>query len=212
MKTLIIIPTIFEAEKLSVKTRLREITRISDKLLLTISGIAKSGIKTVRDIVPKEHIDKIILIGMCGDLTEHKRIGNIYIINSVTNKELTININNDLIINKLIKDIPKANDGAIKNTEFASLLTVNKPVFSDTRRSNLSKYAQLVDMETFHYTQLSKDLGIEFNSIRVVSDDCSNDLKNYFKGIEKDTTQGAGLKKAQFIIKDLFDSIVKQLS
>jgi nucleoside phosphorylase len=90
MKTLIIIPSIFEAEKLPVKTKFHEFTKISENLLLTISGIAKSGLKTIKDIVPKENISKMILIGMCGDLTDDNRIGDTCIIIVCKNKELTL--------------------------------------------------------------------------------------------------------------------------
>jgi nucleoside phosphorylase len=200
MKSLIIIPSIFEAEQIETKSKYQEYNEISDKLLFAISGIAKTGLKITAEIVQKKEIKAIILLGMCGDLTNENRTGNAYIINKVTNKKSDLNIDNNSI-------------GFFQNIFGRSdLVTVNKGVFTKTRKTNLYRYAKLVDMETFYYALLSKELNVDFNAIRVISDDCTSDIKEHFKGSKQNTTELKNLKKAQTVIKDIFNSIVKHLS
>ncbi len=209
MKTLVIIPSIFEAKLIAVKPILHEYIKVSDKLLLTISGIGNSGIKTVKEIVKKETVKDLVLIGMCGNLSEKERMGQSYVVDSVTNKKLILPL--DKKNNELIKSFLDSHNKLTPHTKPADLITVNKPVQTAERRSDLSKFAELVDMETFHYAELCKDMNLRLSAIRVVSDNCNTDLKEYFKGKEKNTIEVKRLKKAQVTIESIFNSIVKQL-
>ena len=211
MNQLIIIPTEFEAAMVPSRPKKGDYSCITncspclsnecgDKVFLCISGIGKKSSKSISKIMEKEKIETIIVIGMAGNLTDQYRLGGTYIITSVTDKNEVLNIESMLI------------DGTkhLNNDGYASLITVNRPVYTEKKKRELSSYANLVDMEGFYVAKLCQKHGLMLTMIRVVSDNCDTDLELFFRnklGIEQLPKQ---FQVAQKKIAEVVEIIVKQ--
>ena len=211
MNQLIIIPTEFEAAMVPLRPKKGDYSCITNcspclknecgnKVFLCISGIGKKSSKSIIRIMEKEKIGKIIVIGMAGNLTDENQLGGVYIIKSVTDKNEVLNIEGLLI------------DGTkySSSDDYASLITVNRPVYTEARRRELSSYADLVDMEGFYVAKLCQEHGLMLTMIRVVSDNCDTNLELFFRnklGIEQLPKQ---FLVAQKKISEVVEIIVKQ--
>lgn len=152
MNNLILIPTNFEANFILIETNTIVNTGIGVKTTKLVSSVNKK-------------IDKIVLIGFAGIL-KNSKIGQAYQINEVCF--------NDQVIKIDVLDII--------SLECKTILTVKKPIQSTLRKEKFTKYADLVDMETFFLAKYCRENNIKFYSIRVALDDCENDLIPVFKG------------------------------
>ncbi|MEI6093612.1 MAG: hypothetical protein WCQ47_08050 [bacterium] len=200
MNKLILIPTEFEASCIVNNMRRGDFKYLKDgkdKVILSICGIGLTSLKSIDEIRSKEIIQKIIVVGMAGDLTNENRLCNTYIIKTVTNKKEVINLKGH--DNEQIKGIN--HDG------YASLITVSKPVYTKTRKQNLANYADLVDMEGFHVAKFCEQNNLELLMIRTVSDNCEGDLDKYF---HKHSDQN-GLPKELIKAQEIIASIVNKL-
>jgi len=155
-KFAILVPTKFEAQLVPEKIR--------NKNFFVISGILKLTTSKIRTLTNKEGIKKIILLGFAGDLSGQKKAGELFNINSVTNKKEIIQL-------KTINEL---------NIPSTSCLTVTKPVYTEQKRKDLSIYADLVEMECFWAAKICEEKNIEFYSVRIVSDSCNTNLCDYF--------------------------------
>ena len=187
MKTIIIIPTVFEASQVS-----KELYS-DNNISLYISGIGKKSAETVKKIL-KKNISRVILLGFAGSLTGNQ-IGKVYNIETVTDK----------------KDTIKLDSFRFLNNEKASLVTINKSVHTDMRRQNLISFAELVDMEGYHVAKVCRERKVDLNIIRIVSDSCDSNLENYFKNpsLNKQIPENLLLAQKQLakMVKTIHNSI-----
>lgn len=201
MNKLILIPTEFEASALVKNMHRGEYKYIKDgenKTILSICGIGLTSLKSIDEIRSKENINKIIVVGMAGDLTNENRLNNTYIIKTVTNKKDVINLRTH--DHEQIKDI--IHDG------YASLITVNKPVYTKTRKQNLANYAELVDMEGFHVAKFCEYNRIDLLMIRTVSDNCEGNLDKFFDKHSDRSGLPKELIKAQENIAEIVNKLL----
>jgi nucleoside phosphorylase len=187
MNHLIIVPTETEASMLAKKPSMGSHLCIrtcdtcskdkcQDKVYLCISGIGRTCARTTQAMIEKEKITKVTLIGFAGNLTSENRLGHMYIIKTVTDKDDVISMKKPTE-----KDIDHINHNG-----YATLITTNKPVCTKERKMNLSNYADLVDMEGYHIAKLCDQKGVSLHMIRIVSDNCDTDLEPFFsKGPEQ---------------------------
>jgi len=158
-KNIILIPTKIEAQLVDKKGH------------IIISGIAKRTIKTLKDIHEVTPVSKAVLIGFAGRLDDKLEINGTYNVTEVTNGVHHLSLS---AINK-----------KWKNT---SLITVKKPVHTVSRKMELAKLAQLVDMESFYFTEYCLLNNITPYLVRIISDNCDLPLIDFFKpGAFKET-------------------------
>lgn len=150
-KHIILIPTRTEAQLVDKKEH------------IIISGIAKRTVKTLKNIQKSAPISKAILIGFAGRLNNDLKMNGIYSITEVTNGHHHLALS---AINKKWKN--------------ANIVTVKYPVYTVNRKARLAKLAQLVDMESFYFTEYCLLNNINPYIVRIVSDNCDRSLLNFF--------------------------------
>ena len=151
-RNIILIPTKIEAQLVDKKEH------------LIISGIATRTLKKIKTLHETTPVSKAVLIGFAGRLDDSLEINGTYNITEVTNGTHHLNLS---AINK--------------KWEPASLITVKKPVETVSRKKELSKLAQLVDMESFYFTEYCLLNDITPYMVRIISDSCDASLVDFFK-------------------------------
>jgi nucleoside phosphorylase len=153
--------------------------KCQNKVYLCISGIGRTCARTMQAMIEKEKITKVTLIGFAGNLTSENRLGHMYIIKTVTDKDDVISMKKPTE-----KDIDHINHNG-----YATLITVKIPVWTKERKMNLVNYADLVDMEGYYVAKLCKQNDISLHMIRIVSDNCDINLVPFFIGKAELPTQ-----------------------
>jgi len=210
MNQLIIIPTEFEAAMVVQRPKKGDYSCITncspclsneclDKVFLCLSGVGKTSAKVISRIMEKEKIDEVVLIGMAGNLTEENCLGGIYIIKTVTDKKETLNV----------EDLLTEETRHLNHDSYASLVTVNRPVYTKAIKQDLSNYAKLVDMEGFYVAKLCIEHKLKLTMIRVVSDNCDTNLEIYFRNKLGIDQLPVPFLEAQKKITELVAAIVK---
>ena len=151
-KNIILIPTKIEAQLVDKKDH------------IVISGIATRTMNKIKKIHETTPVSKAVLIGFAGRLDDALEINGTYNITEVTNGTHHLSLS---AINKKWKA--------------ASLITVKKPVETIGKKKELSKLSQLVDMESFYFTEYCLLNNITPYVVRIISDNCDVTLVDFFK-------------------------------
>lgn len=174
MKNIILIPTKIEAQLVDKKEH------------IIISGISTRTLKKIKNIHESTPISKAVLVGFAGRLDDSLEMNKTYNITKVTNGEHTLSLS---AINK--------------KWETVSLVTVKKPVETVNRKRELSKFAQLVDMESFYFTEYCLVNNISPYVVRIISDNCDVTLIDFFKA--------SAFKEAKIELQKAVKAIEQQL-
>lgn len=150
-KGIILIPTKIEA------------ALIEQNKSIIVSGIGKKTIKTLKNIIEEKKPTKAILVGFAGRLNDELRMNCTYNVINVTNGV------HHLELSALNKD-----------WQNVSLITVTDPVYTIKRRLELSKHADLVDMEGYYFTEFCLTNSITPYIIRITSDNCDKKITDFF--------------------------------
>jgi len=174
-KKIILIPTRIEAQLIKKKEH------------IIISGIAKKTVKTLKDLHGSTPVSKAVLIGFAGRLDDNLKINGTYNITEVTNGIHHLNLS---VISKKWKN--------------ARIITVKNPVHTISRKLELNKLAQLVDMESFYFTEYCLLNNIIPYMVRIVSDNCDRALVDFFKP--------CAFKETKVELQKAVEAIEQQLS
>jgi hypothetical protein len=166
MKTLILVPTMFEAKILDKDIEKNKIKNINKNYDLIVCGIGKKSLKTIKENL---NYKNFILLGFAGNLKEKNLVGKTFNISMVSNKYETLEL-------KTFKNL---------KLKSANILTSKTPINSKEKKEKLKNF-DLVDMETFYLAKFLKSIKKDFYCIRVVSDNAdTKEIKNYFLEIKK---------------------------
>jgi nucleoside phosphorylase len=185
MKYAILVPTKFEADKVPQK--------IKDSGVFFVSGVLRLTRKKILGLIKNHKVDKIILLGFCGDLMQKNRLGQAFNINKVCDGKNTMEL-------KTLKGL---------KLKEASCITSIKPVYTDVVRKKMAEHAELVEMECWWAAQACKENNVDFHSIRIVSDECNSPLGEYFDFKKGPTKE---LLNSQKVLNNLVENIIQLLS
>ncbi len=147
MSKFILIPTKLEAKYVGTREN------------VVVSGMGKKTLHTLQKLLSEHKLEHLVLAGFAGNLRGEKKTGDILSVTSVTDKKDTITIEPFHPFDKT-----------------ASMVTVNKPVFTRTVKDKLAHYADIVDMEGYYFAKFCSDNKIKFNIVRIISDNCDIDF------------------------------------
>lgn len=156
MKFVILVPTHFEAQLVP--------GNIKHQNNFVVSGMLKHTAQKIKKLIEQDQPKKIILLGFAGDLSRNDRIGQAVNVNSVTYRGETLKL-------KVLEELCLPS---------ASCITSKVPVYEKDLRTELSKKAELVEMECWWAAKLCHENKIDLYSIRIISDNCNKSLADYF--------------------------------
>lgn len=136
------------------------------KILLIITGMGKENIiNHIQSIVNIENIDLFISMGISGALNKDYKCGDSFEQNEITynNKSYQLSIR--------LSDINENLSNSIKQ---ARGLTVDRII--EDPKEKLKLNADIIDMETYHILELSKELNKPLLSLRTVLDEYDEQL------------------------------------
>jgi adenosylhomocysteine nucleosidase len=133
-----------------------------NSIFLIKSGIGKANAAMAASyLIGKYKIDSVINIGAAGAATAEKKLGDIFHIDNV------IEYDRPKLFRKSIR-IYKPD--TLKGFNLASLATQDKPVVSPAERRNVSKHADLVDMEGAAVVQACRLWDVKCYLFKIVTD------------------------------------------
>lgn len=140
-----------------------------------ISGIGKEkSIARLSEKLKNQQYDLVLNIGTAGSLMNNFQIGDI-----IFPSEFLSTTNESLNIIKIEPVLLNMFDDQKLSKIFTSEKPVNKKIDKDL--INQKTHAEIVDMESFWIAQLCKEKGIDFLSIKVISDFAENITMAEFK-------------------------------
>lgn len=177
-------PTILVPQGAEYQAVCRGLNRVDD-LKIQVLAIPV-GIKSVYQFLTtnRQNLNhpnqKIILMGLCGSLNQHYRVGNIVLYADCVyqdhHQKCDINLTQD-IYNQLGDQI-----SLVKG------LTSDRVISSAAEKQNLHQKfgVDVVDMEGFALLEFFQDLNVSIAMLRVVSDDAVHDIPDLTTAISTD--------------------------
>jgi adenosylhomocysteine nucleosidase len=133
-----------------------------DNIFLIKSGIGKANAAMATSyLISKYNVNSVLNIGAAGASTAEKKIGDIFHINKTVEFDRPKLLNNGIRISK-----PEI----LKGFSTASLATQDKPVVSPEDRKNISKHADLVDMEGAAVVQACRLWDVKCFLFKIITD------------------------------------------
>lgn len=183
-----------EAKELIVRTNAEKIENKPFQIskfyngLIVISGEGYSNaLACVVYLQCKYNIDTIVNAGFAGSLIDSIKLGEIYQLKRIVNLVQYDEEKQPSYYNlKPILELPKA-----------SVVTCSAPVKNNEKRRDLSKFADLADMEAAAYAFLNKKLNYNLICVKIVSD-ADDDISTAFTRKNE-----FSVKLSNFIIENL---------
>lgn len=171
--------TVFKKEKLKTK----EAIKISDNLLLFISGIGAENVSNAVSILESK-VSHLISWGTAGALSKSLKPGNLLLPDLILDKtNLQFPTDTDFK-NQLLKQLP--NEQLVENGLLAESHTILKNQ-KEKLAFQIQSNAVACDMESATIAKLANKKGIPFNAIRFIADDVSTLIpRSVSESINKD--------------------------
>lgn len=164
-----------------VKFYFKDFTFKNLKIHFLVTGIGKQiSIIKLTEYCKNNKPDYILNIGTCGSMSDDYKIGDVLIVSEVINLDNNIGETFKLNIHNYER-MPIT-------YKIGKLISSEVPIVEKTQKIELQilSDADAVDMETFWIAEFCQQQGIEFSSIKVVSDFAENvSIKSFKKQLEK---------------------------
>ena len=144
------------------------IARVGDvEIDAVMTGVAcRSGDRQLRNLL--DHSDLCIASGLAGGLRPEYSVGSVVVAEQVTSART----------DSVIVGDPKLIDIARRcgATPVARFVTCSKIINSPVEKRELSKAADVVDMESFHILRLAHESGVPAVAVRAISDSSASEI------------------------------------